>query len=122
MKQDEISTHHVTMEDDKLEVNHEILARMYTAIDSRARQLASQDVKKELTISRDGRIKSRFNMQFSNRMAPYLIAAIQQQVESESGIAMKSYFYKLQELVMAQLFGPQEQITAFNIRYEGKLL
>ncbi|HUG97114.1 MAG TPA: hypothetical protein VMJ94_06195, partial [Nitrososphaera sp.] len=54
--------------------------------------------------SQDGRIKTRFYIQVSNRMAPHLITAIQQQAESESGIGMKSYFYKLQEQVMSQMF------------------
>jgi hypothetical protein len=110
------------MDDDKLGVKPEVLVGMYTSIDAKARQLAPQDVKRELIISQDSRVRSSFYIQVSNRMAPYLIAAIQQQADSESGIGMKSYFHKLQEQVMAQLLGPQEQITTFNIRYEGKLL
>jgi hypothetical protein len=104
MENQGILTYHVTMDDDKLGVKLEVLVGMYTAIDAKARQLAPQDVKRELIISQDGRIKSRFHIQVSNRMAPHLIAAIQQQADSESGISMKSYFYKLQEQIMAQMF------------------
>lgn len=99
-----ISTYHVTMDDDKIGVKPETIVGMYTAIDAKARQMAPQDVRRELIISQDGRIKTRFYIQVSNRMAPHLIAAIQQQAESESGIGMKSYFYKLQEQVMSQMF------------------
>jgi hypothetical protein len=104
MQDQGISTYHVTMEDDKLGVKPEVLIAMYTAIDANARQLAPHDAKKELIISHDPRIKSRFYIQVSNRMAPSLIAAIQRQADSESAIGMKSYFYKLQEQVMAQMF------------------
>lgn len=89
---------------DKLGVKPEVLVSMYTTIDAKARQLAPQDFKRELVISQDGRIKSRFYIRVSNRMAPHLIAAIQQQADSESGIGMKSYFYKLQEQLMSQMF------------------
>jgi len=104
MQDQRISTYHVTMDDDKIGVKPETLVGMYTAIDAKARQMAPQDVRRELIISQDGRIKTRFYIQVSNRMAPHLIAAIQQQAESESGIGMKSYFYKLQEQVMSQMF------------------
>lgn len=112
----------VTMDDEKLGVKPEVLVDMYTAIDARARQLAPLDVRKELTISQEGTIKTRFHLQFSSRMMPHLITAIQQQADTQQGIELRSYFYKLQEQVMAQMFGSQEQITTFNIRYEGKLI
>lgn len=99
-----ISTYHVTMDSDKLGVKPEVLVGMYTAIDAKARQMAPQDVRRELIISQDGRIKTRFYIQVSNRMAPHLIAVIQQHAESESWVGMKSYFYKLQEQVMSQMF------------------
>lgn len=104
MQDQGISTYHVTMDDDKLGVKPEALVGMYAAIDAKARQMAPQDVRRELIISQDGRIKTRFYIQVSNRMAPHFIAAIQQQAESESWIGMKSYFYKLQEQVMSQMF------------------
>lgn len=92
------------MDDDKTGVKPEVLAGMYSAIDAKARQLAPQDVKRELTIAQDGRIKTKFHIQVSSRMAPHLISAIQQQADSQQGIGLKSYFYKLQEQVMAQMF------------------
>jgi hypothetical protein len=92
------------MDDDKTGVKPEVLVGMYLAIDANARQLAPHDVKRELAISQDGKIKTRFHIQVSSRMAPHLISAIQQQVDTQQGIRLKSYFYKLQEQVMAQLF------------------
>lgn len=103
MQDQKISTYYVTIDDDKLGVKPEVLVGMYTAIDARARQLAPE-IKNELAISQDGKIKTRFHIRVSNRMAPSLIAAIQQQADSETGIGMKSYFYKLQEQIMSQLF------------------
>jgi hypothetical protein len=92
------------MDDDKLGVKPEVLVGMYKAIDSKARQLAPQEIKNELAISHDGRIKTKFYIRVSDRMAPHLIAAVQQQAESETGIGIKSYFYKLQEQIMSQMF------------------
>lgn len=102
--QERISTYHVTMDDDKLGVKPEVLVGMYTAIDAKARQLAPQEVRNELVITQDGGIKSRFYIRVSDRMAPHLIAAIQRQADSESGSGMRSYFYRLQEQIMSQMF------------------
>jgi hypothetical protein len=104
MQNQGILTYHVTMDDEKLGIKPAVLVGMYNVIDAKARQLAPQDIKRELIISQDDRIRDRFHIQVSNRMAPHLIAAIQQQADSESGIGMKSYFYKLQEQIMAQMF------------------
>lgn len=104
MQNQRILTYLVTMEDDKLEVDPKVLAEMYSAIDVKARQLATEEIKRELIILQDGRIKSKFHIQVSNRMAPFLITAIQDRAESEISIGMKSYFYKLEEQIMAQLF------------------
>jgi hypothetical protein len=92
------------MDDDKLGVKPEVLAGMYVTIEAIARGLAPQELKNELVISQDGRIKTRFYLRVSNRMAPHLIAAVQKQADSETGIGMKSYFYKLQEQIMSQMF------------------
>lgn len=104
MQDQGISTYHVTMDDDKLGVKPEVLVDMYTAIDTTAKQFAPHDVKNELLVYQDGRIKSRFHIQVSSRMAPHLISAIQQQADMQHGIGLKSYFYKLQEQVMSQMF------------------
>jgi hypothetical protein len=100
------------MDDDKLGVKPEVLISMYAAIDAKARQLAPQDIKRELIVSQDGRIKGRFHIQVSNRMAPHLISAIQHQADSESGFGMKSYFYKLQEQVMSQMFADVKNVIS----------
>ncbi|HEX7031420.1 MAG TPA: hypothetical protein VF172_00325 [Nitrososphaera sp.] len=75
--------YHITMDGDKTGVKPEVLVGMYSAIDARSRQLAPQDIKRELAISQDGRIKTMFHIQVSSRMAPHLISAIQQQVDSQ---------------------------------------
>jgi hypothetical protein len=110
MQNEGVSTYHITIEDDKLGVRPEVLVAMYKSIDARARQLASQDIKSELIISQDGRINSKFYIHVSNKMAPHLIAAIQEQADSESGIGMKSYFYNLQEQVMSQMFADVKNV------------
>ena len=106
------STYHVTMDDEKLGVKPEALVVMYNAIDAKARQMAPQDIRRELSISQDGRIKTKFYIQVSDRMATHLIAAIQQQAVSESSIGMKSYFYKLQEEVMSQIFSGVKDVIS----------
>jgi hypothetical protein len=100
------------MDDDNLGVKPEILVGMYKAVDAKARQLALQQIRNELIISQDGRIKTRFNVTVSDRMAPHLIAAIQQQADSETAVGMKSYFYKLQEQVMSQMFAGVKDVIS----------
>lgn len=119
MPSEKVSTYHVTMDDDKLELKPDFLVKMYTAIDSKARQLAPQNVRNELAISQDGRIKTKFYITVSNRMAPHFINAVQQQINIESGIGLRSYLVKLQEQVMSQLFGAQEQ-GAINIQFDTR--
>jgi len=110
------------MDDDKLDVKPEALASMYSWIDTRARQIAGPDVGQGLRITRDGRIKSRYHIVFSDQMTPHLISAVQQFADSQSSLALKTYFQKLQEHLLAQMFGDLGQPTVFNIRYEGKLI
>jgi hypothetical protein len=98
------STYYVTMDDDKLGIKPEVLVGMYSVIDSKARQLAPEEIRRELAISQDGRVKTKFYVAVSGRMAPYFIAAIQQQVDSEYGVGLRSYFHKLQEQIMSQMF------------------
>ncbi len=115
------NTFHVTMDDDKLGIKPEVLFNLYSRIDASARGLAPADIRHELRISQNGKIKTRFEILVSDRMAPFLIKAVQQQTDTEYGMGLKSYFYKLQEQIMAQLLGPLDQ-TTFNIRYDGKLI
>jgi len=112
MQNEGVSTYHITIDDDKLGVKPEVLVGIYNSIDARARQLAPQDIRRELIVSQDGRIKSKFYIQVSNRMAPHLIAAIQQRADSESGIGMKSYFYNLQEQVMSHMFADVKNVIS----------
>ena len=117
-----VSKYRVSMQDENLGIKPEVLVAIYTVIDAKARQLAPQQVRNELVISQDNKMKDKFYIQVSNRMAPHLISAIQQQADAQQGMGLRSYFYKLQEQIMSQIFGPQEQVTTFNIKYEGKLL
>lgn len=103
--------YNITLNDDKTGVKPDVLVGMYSAIAAKSRQLAPQDIKRELAIFQDGRVKTTFHIQVSNRMAPHLIQAIQQQADSQQGIGLKSYFYKLQEEIMAQLLSNDEQTT-----------
>ena len=107
-----VSTYHITMDDDKLGIKPDLLVGMYSAIDGKAKQMAPQNVRGELAISQDGKIKTKFYITVSNRMAPFLITAVQQHTDSEYGIGLRTYFQKLQEQVMAQMFaGVKDVIT-----------
>jgi hypothetical protein len=115
-----VSTYHITMDDDKLGIKPDFLVGMYSAIDEKAKQLAPQNVRGELVISQDGKIKTRFYIAVSNRMAPFLITAVQQHTDSEYGIGLRTYFHKLQEQVMAQMFGNEGQTSSINIQFDTK--
>jgi len=119
MQSEKVSTYHVTMDDDKLGLKPEFLIGMYTAIDSKARQLAPESVRRELAISQDGRIKTKFYIVVSSRMAPHLINAVQQQINGQQGQGLRSYLSKLQEQVMSHMFGPQEQ-SSINIQFDTR--
>ena len=119
MQSEKISTYHIAMDDDKLGLKPEFLVGMYSGINTMTRQLAPPEVKSELAISQDGKIKTKFYITVSSRMAPHLINAIQQQINAQQGQALRSYLSKLQEQVMFQMFGPQEQ-GAINIQFDSK--
>ncbi len=104
--------YHITLDDDKIGVKPEVLVGMYSAIIAKSRQLAPPDIKTELAIAQDGRTKTMFHIQVSSRMAPHLIMAIQQQADSQQGIGLKSYFYKLQEQIMAQLLAGEKDVIS----------
>jgi len=87
-----------------LGVNSEFLAKSYSAIYDNAVRSAPGEIKRELVISQDGKVKTTFHIKVSARMSPYLIKAIQDQNLPGYGTALRSYFHKLQENVMAQLF------------------
>lgn len=114
---------HVSMDDDgKLGLKPEVLTGMYQWIDSRAKELAPENLRSQLRITQDGRVKTKYNIAVSDSMTPHLVAAIQQKLEGNSSIGLRTYFQKLQEQLMAQMFGDFSQPTQFNIRYEGKLI
>ncbi|OLC83360.1 MAG: hypothetical protein AUJ08_05480 [Thaumarchaeota archaeon 13_1_40CM_3_50_5] len=92
MQNEGVSTYHITIDDDKLGVRPEVLVGMYNSIDARARQLAPQDIRRELIVSQDGRIKNKFYIQVSNRMAPH--------------------FYNLQEQVISHLFADVKNVIS----------
>lgn len=107
-----MQTYHIVMDDDKLGVKPEILFSLYSSIDANARALAPADIRHELSISQNGKIKTRFGIAVSERMAPFLVRAVQVQAEKEVGMGLKSYFYKLQEQFMAHMFaGAKDSIT-----------
>jgi hypothetical protein len=95
----------------ELGVKTDFLLSMYKEIDAKASQLAPVEMRNELLISQDGVDKTTFHVKVSDRMAPHLISAIQHQIERGYGVALRSYLYKLQEQIMAQLFGNIEQPT-----------
>jgi len=107
------------MDDDNLGLKPEFLVNLYLSIDSKVKQLAPNYMRHELSISQDGRIKSKFYILVSNRMAPHLINAVQQRINLENGIDLRSYLAKLQEQVMSQLFGSHGQ-EPVNIQFDTR--
>ncbi len=120
MSHRKVSTYHIVMDDEKLELRPQAVFDMYSDIYARARELAPQEARSELRITQDGRIKTCFYIAVSDRMAPHLLFATQKQAEIVQGTA-RAYFYKLQSQLMSEMFGP-ESATTFDIRYEGKLI
>ena len=99
------STYNVTMEaGDDLGVKVDFLTASYNSIYLGARKAAPQQFSNELVIAQDGKSKTTFHIRVSSRMAPYLIKAVQDQTKPEYGVALKGYYHKLQDQVMAQMF------------------
>jgi hypothetical protein len=108
----QVSTYSVTIESNQdLGVKPDFLISSYNTIWERAKRSAPKPVSHELVIAQDGKLKTVFHIKVSNRMAPYLIKAIQDQMLPEYGIAFKSYWQKVQEQVMAQMFSDVGEIS-----------
>jgi hypothetical protein len=112
MQDQVIQTYRVKMDDKNLGLKPEVLIGMYAFIEAKARQLAPEHIRNELIISQDNKMKSQFLIQVSNRMAPHFISAIQQQADMQQGIGLKSYFYKLQEQIMSQMFAGVKDVIS----------
>ena len=108
-------TYNITMDDEKAETKPEVLFRIYGAIEAQARQAAPPAISHELRISQDAKIKTRFYIAVSDRMAPHLVASIQTQIDTY-GYGLKSYFYKLQEQLMAQMFAGAKDTIEISLK------
>lgn len=102
------------MDDEKLELRPEVIFKIYGSIQAQAKQVAPVDVRQELRISQDGRIKTKFYVTVSDRMVPHLLTAVQKQAETEGG-TLKSYLYKLEEQLIAQMCAGKGD--GMNIRF-----
>jgi hypothetical protein len=108
----QLSTYNITMDAGQdLGVRTDFLVASYNSIYNGARKAAPAQISHEIMIVQDGRVKTTFHIKVSSRMAPHLIKAIQDQVQPEYGIALKSYFQKLQEQIMAQMFSNVGEMT-----------
>jgi hypothetical protein len=103
------------MDDEKLGVKPEILFRIYGQIEAQAKDSAPAQIRNELRISQDARIKTRFYIAVSDRMAQYLIGAVQKQASGDA-TGLMSYFYKLQEQLMAQMFAGAKDTINISLR------
>ena len=111
-RNEQISTYNVTAEcPENLGVKPQFLVEAYTSVYNKAKSDAPAQVANELVVVQDGRAKTTFHIKFSNRMAPYLIKAIQEQNNQNYGVALNSYFHRLQEQIMAQLFSNVGEIS-----------
>lgn len=103
------------MDDDKCEIKPDMLFRIYGAIEAKAKKSAPPVASHELRISQDAKIKTRFYIAVSDRMAPHLVSAVQQQIGGY-GVGLKSYFYKLQEQLMAQMFAGAKDTIEISLK------
>lgn len=98
-------TYSVTMEgSEALGVKTDFLLASYNSIYLGARNGAPQQIASELIIAQDSKVKTTFHIKVSSRMAPFLIKSIQENTRPEYGIALKDYFHRLQDQIMAQMF------------------
>jgi len=81
MSDAQINTYHIKMEDNKQELKQDLLRNLYHSIDSKAREIAPEPIRNELRISHDKRLNTVFYLSVSNRMAPYLLEAIENRLE-----------------------------------------
>ena len=108
-------TYNLTMDEEKIQLKPDTLFKLYGVIYEQAKQAADAGIRHELRISQDGRIKTRFYLTVSERMATHLLTAVQKQAESNYGMELKSYLHKLQQQLMTQMFaGGTDQI---NIKF-----
>jgi hypothetical protein len=105
-----MQTYNITMDDDKLAARPDVLFRLYGAIETQARGAAPAAIRSELRISQDARIKTRFYVAVSERMAPHLLTAVQKQVDGDAS-GLRAYFYKLQEQLMGQMFAGAKDVN-----------
>ncbi len=105
-----MQTYNITMDDEKLGVKPETLFRIYGAIETQAKNAAPAAIRNEIRISQDARIKTRFYIAVSDRMAQHLVTAVQKQVDGDAS-GLRSYFYKLQEQLMGQMFAGAKDIN-----------
>jgi hypothetical protein len=110
-----IITYNITMDDEKAEIKPEVLFKIYGSMEAQAKQAAPPAISHELRISQDARIKTRFYVVVSDRMAPHLLAAMQKQLGTY-GVGLKSYFYKLQEQLMAQMFAGAKDTIEISLK------
>ena len=108
-------TYHITMDDEKLGTRPEILFRIYGQIEKHAKESAPVQIRNELRISQDARLKTRFYIAVSDRMAQFLIAAVQIQANGDAS-GLRSYFYKLQEQLMGQMFAGAKDTINISLR------
>lgn len=110
-----VNTYHLTMDDEKAEIKPETMFKIYATIEAQAKQAAPPAINQELRIAQDARIKTRFYITVSDRMAPHLVSAVQKQI-GEYGVGLKSYFYKLQEQLMAQMFAGAKDTISISLK------
>src|SRR2546426_12148269 len=102
MTMERVNIYHLTMDDEKAEIKPETLFKIYAAIEAEAKQAAPPPINQELRITQDARIKTRFYITVSDRMAPHLVSAGQKQIGAY-GVRVKSDFYKVREERLGQM-------------------
>ena len=87
-----------------LGVKPDFLNALFNTIYSNAVKSSPAAIRNELVIMQDKNVKSTFHIRVSSRMVPFLVKAIQDQNAPNYGVALRSYFHKMQEQILAQVF------------------
>ena len=100
----------ITIEAHGLELKQELVASIYSEIDSRARKLSNGKFDNELRISMDAKDPFRIHIVVTEHMAQSLISALQEAINNASGIGLRSHLNRLQELLMAEMFADARDV------------
>jgi hypothetical protein len=79
----------------------EVLANWYRIVQSRARELCSEDLREKINVEQGSILSMKFKLNISKRTVPFVISAIEQTLP-EMPYSTKLYFEKVQEIILEE--------------------